>query len=388
MRRDLLILLDRTIFSVVFFCVVLYVRLFKRQTRDHRVRLTGEERFLVIRPGGLGDALMSIPLLKALRREFPKSGITVMCVRKNKAALESLPFIDDLIVMDVPGSTHKNLQRIRRGGFDVVLDLEPFRKISSIFAYLSQAKIRIGFDTNRRRELFTHYVSYANEKHFESVNAARQLNVLGVQLSEAEASDMSFDLPENIVQKADRMLRDHGIDPDNDFIVGVAPGVLKAHHRWVMDRFSSLIERIRDESERVKVVLLGSPGDVADTEEVLQHLPNQTRVINTVGDPNFIESLAVLRKSKILIACDGGVVYMAAAMGCSTISLWGPGVMDRFKPPGENHVGIRKDYFCVPCVNYSRLGEFPRCAYDRRCLNDITVDEVFEAYTKLKSRLG
>jgi len=100
-----------------------------------------------------------------------------------------------------------------------------------------------------------------------------------------------------------------------------------------------------------------------------------------------MESLAVLRASRILLACDGGIVYMGAAMGCSTISLWGPGVMERFKPPGEEHVGIRKDYFCVPCVNYSRLGEFPGCAYDRRCMKDITVDEVFENYLVLKSRM-
>ncbi len=77
---------------------------------------------------------------------------------------------------------------------------------------------------------------------------------------------------------------------------------------------------------------------------------------------------------------------MAAAMGCSTISIWGPGVMERFKPPGDNHIGLRKDYFCIPCVNYSRLGEFPKCQYNRKCINDISVEEVFDKYLYLKNQ--
>jgi ADP-heptose:LPS heptosyltransferase len=387
MRRDLLILLDKTVFQVLFLCVVLYARLFKRRPTDCRPKVTGKERFLVIRPGGLGDGLMSVPLLKALRRTFPESSITVMCVRKNRGALENLPFPDDLIVMDDLPSIHRNVYRICRGGFDVVLDLEPFRKISSVIGFLSGAGIRVGFDTNRRRELFTHYVTYANEKCYEARNLTRQLDVLGVDLSRAEGSDMSFPLSEGLVRETGGMLGSHGIDPDRDFIVTIVPGVLKPHHRWIMERFSSLVERVLGECDQVKILLLGSPGDVTDAQEVMRCLARRERVLNLVGETSFMESLAVLRASRILVSCDGGIVYMAAAMGCSTISLWGPGVMERFKPPGEEHVGVRKDYFCVPCVNYSRLGEFPGCAYNRRCMNDITVDDVFGEYVALKSRM-
>jgi len=118
---------------------------------------------------------------------------------------------------------------------------------------------------------------------------------------------------------------------------------------------------------------------------VLKHIDANERVISLVGETTFSEALAVLSNCKILIACDGGLVYMAAAMGCGTISLWGPGVMDRFKPPGENHIGIRKDYFCIPCVNYSRLGEFPPCPYNRRCYMDIIAEEIFDQYLSLKA---
>ena len=91
---------------------------------------------------------------------------------------------------------------------------------------------------------------------------------------------------------------------------------------------------------------------------------------------------------RILVACDGGIVYMAACVGCATVSLWGPGVMERFKPPGELHSGVRKQYACIPYVTWSRLGEFPRCPYDRRCYNDLTAHEVFEHHARVKNRVA
>ena len=132
---------------------------------------------------------------------------------------------------------------------------------------------------------------------------------------------------------------------------------------------------------------MGTSGDIADADEVLRHLGSDVKVVNLVGQTSYMEALGVLQHCKILVASDGGMVYMAAAMGCSTISLWGPGVMERFKPVGDNHVGVRKGYACVPCVNYSRLGEFPTCPYDRMCIKDITADDVFDQYLQLKAQI-
>jgi ADP-heptose:LPS heptosyltransferase len=214
----------------------------------------------------------------------------------------------------------------------------------------------------------------------------RQLKVLNIEVSSVKATDMSFPLPTEVDKKVDTILQSHDIQPENDFTVAIAPGVLKPHHRWIMSRFAKLIELILQEDSNTKILLVGAPADIKDTNEVLEQLNKSKRIINLVGKTNFMEALGVMKFCKILITCDGGIVYIAAAMGCSTISIWGPGVMDRFKPPGSDHIGIQKDYFCIPCVNYSRLGEFPPCPYDRRCINDITPEDVFEKYVELKNR--
>ncbi len=329
---------------------------------------------------------MSIPMLRVLRKDFPDNKISLLCVQKNKAALQHLPFFDEIIVIDNLSNFPKNIFKLIQGRYDVVFDLEPFRKASSVIAYLSGANIRIGFDTNNRRVLYTHYVTYANEKCYESINMIRQLKVLGIHVPQDEAVDMSISLPERDLERARRILASYGLSQDNDFVVAVAPGVLKKHHRWVNSKFALLIGEILKEDRKSRILLLGASADIPDTQEVVRQVGQTKRVINLVGKTNFIEALGLLKACKILIACDGGIVYMAAAMGCGTISIWGPGVMERFKPPGDHHLGVRREYPCVPCVNYSRLGEFPKCPYYRRCITDITVGEVFDRYLYLKNR--
>jgi ADP-heptose:LPS heptosyltransferase len=151
-----------------------------------------------------------------------------------------------------------------------------------------------------------------------------------------------------------------------------------------MSEWVKVIESILADDAEAKVVLVGVPADRADADEVARGLGGNARVVDLVGRTSHLEALALLERCDVLLACDGGVVYMGAAMGCATVSLWGPGVMERFKPPGERHVGVRKDYPCIPCVTWDRLGEFPRCPYDRKCYGDLTAAEVFEAYGRAK----
>lgn len=385
MNRSALILLDKTIFRVLFWMVVLFSKFRPRVPHEHRPKLTGDERFLVIRPGGLGDGIMSVPLLRSLRENFPKGKITLLCVKKTRPALERLPYYDEMLVLDSVEHLLKNLVYLLRNRFDVVLDLEQFRRVTSIIAYIAGKSIRIGFDTNSRRLLYTHFVTYPNEKNFESLNMARQLEIVGIDLPREEGVDLRFPLPAEFVEKADKILDSVQVKREQEFLVAVFPGVLKPHHRWKMAEFGELIALIQKGQNDARIVLLGSPSDVPDAEEVMRYAGNGGKTVNLVGKTGFMESLGILKSCKVLIACDGGPVYMGASMGCRTISLWGPGVMERFKPPGENHRGVRKGYYCIPCVNYSRLGEFPPCPYARRCLNDITAADVYMQYGELRA---
>lgn len=386
MKRKYLLYFDKTVARLLFLLVAGIARL-----RPARVEmppaLGNPPRFAVIRPGGLGDAIMCIPFLRRLRQAFPKAHVTLVCVGKNKSVFALLPYHDELVVLDELSRTLGNLWRLHHSPFDVLFDLEPRRSSSSIVAWLSGARSRVGFDTSSRRQLYTHLVTYYEDSSPESENMLRQLAVVGLGDSADAATDTAVEIAPAPREKARTLLSDAGIDAESEFLVAVSAGALKPENRWVMSEFSSLIESILAEDARARVLLVGSAVDLECTEEVIGGIADTDRVANLVAKTTVPETLAVLAACRILIACDGGIVHMAAASGCSTISLWGPSVMQRFKPAGPTHLGIKSDHPCVPCVTRERLGEFPGCPYARRCLVDIKAPRVLDAYLLEKRRL-
>jgi ADP-heptose:LPS heptosyltransferase len=386
MKRKHLLLFDKTIARLVFVVVAALARL--RPTKvEMPPQLQSSPRFVVIRPGGLGDAIMSIPFLRNLKRRFPASHVTLVCVTKNRAVFDLVSYHDDLIVLDDLAHTIQNLWRLHRMSIDVLFDLEPYRGSSSIVSWLSGARSRVGFDTSSRRRLYTHLVMYSEDSRSESENMLRQLTVLGLRVPSEEARNAHIDLTDQHRERARAKMSEAGLDAKAHFLVGVAAGALKPENQWVMSAFSSLIESILAEDERARVILLGSAVDLENTQQVLEGLRDVERVTNLVAKTSLTESLAILESCRILVACDGGVVHMASAVGCRTVSLWGPSVMRRFKPVGDEHIGIKSDYPCVPCVTRERLGEFPGCPYGRRCLKDIDAARVMDAYLLQKQQM-
>lgn len=387
MNRTLLIFLDKTVFKALFYLVVGFSRLAKKGQNKATVHMSGKEHFLVIRPGGVGDGLMAIPILRTLRERFPQGKISVLCIKKSEMGIRYLPFYDDIIVFDDLKKCIPNVVKLFAGNIDVVFDLEQFKRITSIVAYMTGAQIRIGFDTNNRRWLYTNLVAYFNDKQYETLNNARQLQSIGITFPYQSAIDISFPIEERYVEKAKSILESYSINLQKTFVVAVFPGVLKPHHKWKTNEFIALANKILEESNDTKILIFGTTQDKAEADAVLEGINSSERVIDLVGQGGFLDVLGLLKFCRILVACDGGAVYMGAAMGCGTLSLWGPGVMERFKPPGDLHIGVRKDYSCIPCVQYNRLGEFPNCPYNRKCLNDLTAEEVFGKYLILKSRI-
>jgi heptosyltransferase-2 len=94
------------------------------------------------------------------------------------------------------------------------------------------------------------------------------------------------------------------------------------------------------------------------------------------GKTTLMEAAAVLRRCRLLITADSGLMHLAVAVGTKTISLFGSGIEKKWAPQGKNHLVINKRPECSPCT---RFGYTPGCAFDVACLSAITVDEVVAA---------
>ena len=190
--------------------------------------------------------------------------------------------------------------------------------------------------------------------------------------------------------KANNKLPGAGISP-LDPVIGIAMGGGASwgkdaiYKQWPAQKFGELADRIAKEAG-ARIVLLGSADEKPLADVILkkgQSSPGTVPIVDLTGRLNLEELAAAMKELKLLICNDGGPLHMAVALGINTVSIFGP-VDERVYgpyPAGEKHMVIKKDIPCRPCYKDFR---FKGCFNNRRCLEDITVDEV---YSKVRAFL-
>jgi hypothetical protein len=118
-------------------------------------------RILVIRPGGIGDAVLLLPLLTALKTVHRSARITVLAERRNGAVFSLSESVSDLLLYDRP----YDLLKAVRDTYDAVIDTEQWHHLSAVIARMTGAPMLIGFATNDRARMFTHPVAYSQDDH-------------------------------------------------------------------------------------------------------------------------------------------------------------------------------------------------------------------------------
>jgi len=118
-------------------------------------------KILVIRPGGIGDAVLLFPALKVLRDEYGNCQIDMLAEKRNQGVFENCEYINNIILYD--NKPLKSLLRVFSEKYEIVIDTEQWHRLTSVIAYLTRSPIRVGFNTNDRSKLFTHKVDYSHK---------------------------------------------------------------------------------------------------------------------------------------------------------------------------------------------------------------------------------
>ncbi len=119
------------------------------------------EQILVIRPGGIGDAVLLLPALAEIRNYCPNAHIDILCEKRNQGVFHLSGDINRIYLYD----SGWGLLKCLRNSYDAVIDTEQWHRLSAIIAYLTGAHMRVGFNTNERGELFTHQVPYGHDDY-------------------------------------------------------------------------------------------------------------------------------------------------------------------------------------------------------------------------------
>ncbi len=319
---------------------------------------------LIIRPGGIGDAVLLAPAIITLKTKFPRVHITILAEQRNAGVFPLIPGVDNMLCYD---RLCEFIQALR-GRYDVVIDTEQWHRLSAVVSRLISAPIKIGFATNDRGRMFTHHVPYSHDD-YEADSFANLLQPLGIGNEVVCRTARFLTIPGAAAEKAALLLEPLDGKP---FVV-IFLGASIPERRWGVERFGVVAATLADNG--FKVVVVGGREDRAEGEII-----EGAEGLNLAGMTTLAETAAVIARSSLVISGDSGVLHIAVGLDIPTVSLFGPGIAAKWAPRGERHIVLNRQLSCSPCT---RFGTTPQCPDNSRCMKELTADQVVEAAVRL-----
>ncbi len=333
------------------------------------------ERLLVLGPSWLGDAIMAIPVYRALRASDAERRIAVLARGGVADLYRAVPAIDEVIVYGrKPGISRFGaytdlVRRLRDWRPDVALVM-PRSFGAAWTAVLSGAARRVGFGASGRGFLLTEPIERDPRLlKIHRVDYFRHLlPALGIDSPPNAADAPELALPEDAFAEAERLLA-----PLSDLdrpLVAMIPG---AHYgtakQWPEERFTDLARRLGAE-RRAAIVLIGGPGSDQLVCDRIRHALEDVPVLDLSGKTTIMGLCAVLKRSQLVVSNDTGAMHAAAAVGAPLVAIFGSTDPVTTSPYGLGHDIVREPVDCSPCL-------LRVCPIDHRCMTRIEVDRVF-----------
>jgi len=319
---------------------------------------------LIIRPGGIGDAALLAPTIYAIQQRYPLAHIHILAEKRNGGTFSLIPGIARLRLYD----TANGLIETLRTSYDLVIDTEQWHRLSALIARLTKAPIIIGFDTNDRRRMFTHTVSYSHDA-YEADSFLNLLAPIGIECCHDDSALFLFPA-ESAMQQASTLLQPLMGDP----FVAIFPGASIRERQWGGNRFHLVVRNL--EKNGLRSVIIGGGDDGGLGEEIV----TGSKALNLAGKTSLAGSAAIIASSRLLLSGDSGILHIGVGLGVPTVSLFGPGIAAKWAPRGSRHMVLDRRLSCSPCT---RFGTTPPCPRNVNCLTEITSEEVTAAILRL-----
>jgi len=313
-------------------------------------------KILVRGTNWIGDAVMSVPALKELRRIFPDAEITLHTRTWAEGIFADAPFIDELVTFDkgkwAAKDVYENSQFLKDDGYDLAVIL-PNSFESALISFLSSIPRRFGYNKDLRGLLLTDPIpvpEWKNRRHevFYYLNLVAEVekSLTGRETVRDRAPDTSIVISDDRQAAVREKLRSWGVDLNRPIIaIGVGSTNSKAK-RWPVERFISLIDSITS-ALLTQVLLIGVSDEAKVAHEVYRSTP--TDVFDLVGKTTLAEATAILSVCDLMISNDMGLAHIAPAVGTPTVVLFGPTNPATTRPWGENVIVLQREVTCEFC---------------------------------------
>jgi ADP-heptose:LPS heptosyltransferase len=361
---------------------------------------------LVILLSEMGALVLAEPMFTRLKSKYPEASIHALVFAKNREVLDLLAVIaptnvhtlDDRSLWSFLTDSLRVLRHLRSLELDAVLDCELFSRISSIFSYLSGARIRAGFHRHTQEGLYRG--SFINRPVMYNPYRHLTLQLLGL-VSALESTkfpltkDQTISLPEGPpllkLSSDEKSAAIAELQADFPAIVGrrlvlVYPGGgLLPIRAWPLESYVKVCSALIANGYAVGVV--GQISDRPLNRELVSRCASE-RCIDLAGYTKSVRHLiALFHRADLMISNDGGPAQFTALAPLPSIVLFGPETPLLYRPLSHNTHCLYREIPCSPCLTAYNHRKSP-CDGDNQCLKQISPAAVLAKALELLAASG
>jgi heptosyltransferase II len=354
-----------------------------------RLRPEKIERVVVRGANWVGDAVMTVPALRELRRVLPRAHVTLATRAWAEGIFRGADFLDDILISEEAGgtalSTLREAREWRARRFDLAI-LFPNAFAPALVAALARVPARVGYATQGRGPLLTHTLhvpDWRGLRHevFYYLNIVAELEQMlhGSSSPESDEPRTGLVVSDERRQEARELLRGSGARLERP-LVALCPGSTNSRaKRWPAERFAALADSLMEKAG-AEVALIGTGEELDVSEEVARRM--RKRPVVLTGETDLGQTVAVLSVADLLVTNDTGPAHVAAAVGCPVVVIFGPTNPVTTRPLSPLASVVREPPDCAPCM-------LRDCPIDHRCMTAINADDVYaRAVRVLEARRG
>lgn len=346
------------------------------------------KKILIIRLSALGDAIHTLPMANAIRKQYPDAQIDWIVEDKAAEFIINNPLLNNVYVLERkkwrknPDKTanikefFSIIKNIRKEKYDIVIDTQQLLK-SSLIMGLSGGKRKIALDGGRELSfIFADEIIKTGRKQFD-INyhvVKRNLEIakyLGCKSLETEfiIPDFSKKYTKEIVRRIDNL------DKNKKTIV-LAPATTWTNKHWTIEGWQNLINEFKEE---YNIILTASEKEKPLIKEIIQNTEHKN-IIDLSGQTGLSDLVYIYKNADIVISPDSGSAHIAWAVNKpEIITLFFATSAKRTAPYGEKYYSISANISCSPCMKKRcKLNSNPN-----KCTRSITSEQIINIVKKV-----
>jgi len=285
-----------------------------------RERARGRLNVLLIQLKRIGDLILTVPAIAALRKAFPATNISLVAAHGSRELLPAIPGLDRTFVARGRVSDAPQFFAVAKAKFDCCLDFSRTDR-SAFLTFLSGAERRITYDTIRRERLrqlsYNEFVP-SQVRFIHTID--HHLALLGPLGVHNVSREICLKLPATTKARVAEIIANTGLG--NDFVV-LHPGSARAEKFWVARRWAEVADQMF-ENGQLRCVLTG--GKLRIEREQIARIKAHLRhpIVDLSGELDLLLLGGLLQRARLLVTIDSAPMHLAAAFGTPQVALFGP----------------------------------------------------------------